>query len=167
MIRRSGLGTVGVVLAVTAGACGSSSDGGMVFGGDPVTQCVRAPEGADMVIGDVVRAPADADLVVQKISLADARGVTTGKAFLVPLGSGRTPISTAVYPPAANSTWASRMPAENATVRAGEEANLLLVINRSGPLDGSAAGMRIDYAGGSRTNTTTYQFRTDCGAAQP
>ncbi|GAB2577898.1 hypothetical protein Aab01nite_10780 [Paractinoplanes abujensis] len=137
----------------------------MVFGGDPVTQCVRLPEGASMVVGEVVQAPAGADLVVQKIGLADAKNVDIEKAFIVPLSSGRRPISTANYPPAANSTWAARMPAENATIRAGEQANLLLVVSRKTALDGSATGMRIDWLGGSKTNTTTYEFRAACGGA--
>nr|WP_221374596.1 hypothetical protein [Actinoplanes polyasparticus] len=162
MIRRSGLATLGVVLAVAVTACGSDGGDELVFGGDPVTQCVRVAEGASMVVGDVLRAPAGSDLVVQKIALAGAKGVKAGKAFIVPLSSGRTPIGNANYPPAANPTWDFRMPAENATIRAGEEANLLLVVSRSGALDGSASGMQIDYLGGSKVNTTTYQFRGDC-----
>ncbi|WP_250008697.1 hypothetical protein [Actinoplanes sp. M2I2] len=162
MIRRSGLATLGVVLAVAVAACGSDGGDDLVFGGEPMSQCVRVPEGASMVIGAVMRAPGDADLVVQKIGLDGAQGVKAGKAFIVPLGSGRTPIGNTNYPPAANVTWDSRVPAENATVRAGEEANLLLVVSRSGTLDGSATGMRIDYLGGTKTNATTYQFRTDC-----
>jgi hypothetical protein len=165
MIRRSGLATFGVVLAVGMAGCGSGEgDDELVFGGDPVSQCVRMPDGASMVVGAVMRAPGGSDLVVQKIGLDDARGIKAGKAFIVPLGSGRTPIGNTNYPPAANATWESRVPAENATVRAGEEANLLLVVSRSGAMDGSAQGMRIDYLGGTKTNTTTYQFRTDCSS---
>ena len=165
MIRRSGLATVGMAITLTVSGCGSDSDQEMVFGGDPVTQCVRLPESASMVIGAVVRAPAGADLVVEKIGLADARNVDTDKTFIVPLGSGRAPIGTAPYPPAANSTWAARVPAEKATIRAGEEANLLVVVSRKGTLDGSASGMRLDWLGGSKTNTTTYEFRAACGGA--
>jgi hypothetical protein len=165
MIRRSGLATLGVVLVAGLTACGTDGDDELVFGGDAVSQCVRMPEGASMVVGAVLRAPAGADLVVQKIGLDGAKGVEPGKAFIVPLSSGRTPIGNTNYPPAANATWQSRIPAENATVRAGEEANLLLVVSRSGALDGSATGMRIDYLGGTKTNTTTYQFRSDCSSA--
>ncbi|MBL7259895.1 hypothetical protein [Paractinoplanes lichenicola] len=165
MIRRSGLATVGMAITLTLTGCGSDSDNEMVFGGDPVTQCVRLPQDASMVIGEVVRAPAGADLVVKKIGLVDAKNVDTDKAFIVPLGSGRRPLSSAAYPPAANSTWAARMPAENATIRAGEEANLLLVVSRKSALDGSAAGMQIDWLGGSKANTTTYEFRADCAGA--
>jgi hypothetical protein len=162
MIRRSGLATLGVVLAVGLAACGSDGGDELVFGGDPVTQCVRVPEGAPMMVGEVLRAPAGSDLVIQKISWAGAKGVQAGKAFVVPLSGGRTPIGNVNYPPAANPTWAFRAPAEGATIPAGEEANLLLVVSRSGALDGSATGMQIDYLGGSKTNTTTYQFRGDC-----
>ncbi|MBM2618402.1 hypothetical protein JIG36_22845 [Actinoplanes sp. LDG1-06] len=165
MIRRSGLATLGITLVVAAAGCGSDSNDEMVFGGDPVTLCVRLTEGASMVVGEVVRAPAGADLTVKKVALVDAKNVEGGKAFIVPLGSGRTPIGTAAYPPAANQTWEARVPAENATIRAGEEANLLVVVARGGALDGSAAGMRIDWLGGSKTNTTTYQFRTNCSTA--
>lgn len=115
-----------------------------------------------MILGDVLRAPANSDLVVQKIGLAGAKGVKAGKAFIVPLAGGRTPIGNANYPPAANPTWEFRVPAENATIHAGEQANLLLVVSRSGTLDGSASGMQIDYVGGTKVNTTTYQFRGDC-----
>ncbi|GID30899.1 hypothetical protein [Paractinoplanes brasiliensis] len=165
MIRRSGLATVGMAMILTTAGCGSDSDNEMVFGGDPVTQCVRVPEGASMVVGEVVRAPAGADLVVQKVGLVDARNVAATEAFIVPLGSGHAPIASAAYPPAANSTWGARMPAANATIRAGEQANLLVVVERPSPLDGSAAGMRIDWLGGSKTNTTTYEFRAACGGA--
>ncbi|HET6479068.1 MAG TPA: hypothetical protein VFG35_03360 [Actinoplanes sp.] len=152
-------------MAVSVTGCGSDDSKELVFGGDPVTRCVRVPDGAEMLLGEVLRAPAESDLVVQKIGLAGAQGVKAGKAFIVPLSSGRKPIGNANYPPAANMTWESRVPAENATVRAGEEANLLLAVSRSGALDGSAAGMRVDYAGGFKINTTTYQFRASCGGA--
>ncbi len=118
-----------------------------------------------MVVGAVMRAPGGSDLVVKKIGLDGAKGVKTDKAFIVPLGSGRSPIGNANYPPAAHAAWESRVPAENATVKADEEANLLLVVSRSGALDGSATGMRLDYLGGTKTNSTTYTFRSDCSSA--
>ncbi|MBU2668953.1 hypothetical protein KOI35_36125 [Actinoplanes bogorensis] len=118
-----------------------------------------------MVVSEVVRAPAGADLKVQKIGLVGAQNVSAKDAFIVPLGSGRSPMGNTPYPPAANMTWEARVPAVNATIKAGEDANLLLVVSRSGALDGSATGMRLDWAGGSKTNTTSYQFRSVCGGA--
>ena len=164
MIRRSGLATLGIALAVSVTACATDGSGELEFGGDPVTRCVRIAEGSSTVVGEVVRAPADDDLVVKKLSLEGAQGVAATEAFVVLL-NGRPPIVTANYPPADNQTWESRVPAENARIRAGEQANLLLVVNRGGSSDGSATGMRLDYADGSQTGTTSYQFRTACEAA--
>jgi hypothetical protein len=118
-----------------------------------------------MVLGEVVRAPKGADLVVQKIELVDAQNIDASKAFIVPMDSGLDPIDNAPYPPSANGTWAARIPAANATIRAGEQANLLIVVTRSGAQDGSATGMRLDFLGGSKTNATSYQFRTSCSTA--
>ncbi|WP_127506601.1 hypothetical protein [Actinoplanes solisilvae] len=163
MIRRSGVATLGIALAVSVTACASDDSGELDFGGDPVTQCVRIAEDSSMVVGAVVRAPAGADLVIKNLSLEEPQGVQATEAFVVLL-NGRAPILNANYPPSTNQTWESRIPAAKATVRAGEEANLLVVVKR-GALDGSAAGMRLDYDGGSQTNSTTYQFRANCGAA--
>ncbi len=164
MNSRSRLITVSAVLVVALGACGSGGDEKVALTGDGVTLCVGVREGASMVVGEVITATPGADLVISKISLVGARGIDAGKAFVVPLGSGHAPISTAAYPPVANSSWESRQPAANATVSAGQQANVLVVVTRSGSLDGSATGMQVDYLGGSATNTTTYQFRESCNA---
>jgi len=166
MIRRSGSVAVAVALMVAAGGCGSDGgDEGVTFGGSPGALCVRVPQGSSMVVGEVLRAPVGADLTVEKIGLVDGRGVDATKAFIVPLASGRTPIATAAYPPSANTTWEARVPAANATIRAGEQANLLLVVTRTGVMEGSATALQITYLGGAAANTTSYQFRDNCSAA--
>ena len=165
MIPRSCLATLGVALMVAVGGCGSDTDEEIAFAGTTGTLCVRVPEGTSMVVGEVLRAPAGIDLTVEKISLVDARGIDAVKAFIVPLASGRNPISTAAYPPSANQTWEARVPAANATIRAGEQANLLLVVTRTGALEGSATAMQINYLGGAKANATSYQFRDSCSAA--
>lgn len=84
---------------------------------------------------------------VRGVTLVDPQGLALDAAYLVPLGPGEV-LGTSAYPPK-SSQWAHRAEAGGAIVPAGEQRNLLLVLQRTDERRGAAESIRVEYTVGA------------------
>lgn len=123
----------------------------MNFGADPGTVCVPAPPaGDDAVFGDTLLRHTKAGRVtITGLELVDAERMSIREAYLVRLrvarGDSLVGIRYASDTADMPEQWDQRVPAEGATLRAGEEWNLAVVVDTPQKGTSSAQAVRITY----------------------
>jgi hypothetical protein len=158
-----------VVLAatVTLTSCSTGpAPGPLGFGGDGVIQCVPVGEGGVVVVGDVLTGLPDVDAEIIDVDFVDASGVSVRSIFLMEILGGEAIGSATMPPENPPSAWDHRVDAVGGAIPSGSEQNLLLVVERTGPDDGSVAAVRIDYEVNGvayrKTGTVRYRLTDAC-----
>ena len=146
------------VTVLLAGCALVLPGGPLVLGGDPSETCVPATIRGQMVIGDFVGAPSQQDIRIDEVTLVEPEGITLNDAYLLPMAPGAV-LGSSAYPPE-TSSWAEREEADGAVIPAGEQRNILLVLERTGEADGTAETIRVEYTAGSQkfTKSGTQSF---------
>jgi hypothetical protein len=139
-------------------AC-SSAPGPLGDGGTDGTQCMAAQQGQPVTTGlYTLTNSGSARATIQSVGLPGARGLAATKMWLVPiyrdpktgnfldLGAGFP------YPPAysaaARWSWAKRRPAVGATIKPGQDLNLVFGLTRTTTKSGRSPGPVITYSAG-------------------
>lgn len=166
-MRRRILASVAVVVLLVVSSCAAAPPPGPLgFGGTAVVQCAPVQPGGKILFGDVLTAPAGREVTVTGAELVGASGVTLDSSELMPIVGGDA-IGSSEFPPLnPPAGWEQRADIEGATLAAGTDANLLMVLTRSGTEPGKLDAVRVDYTVDgktySKTGTTAYELNGAC-----
>lgn len=144
--RLARLAVMPAVVGVIAGC--SLISGPVAMGGGPDTSsglCVSAPIGERLLVGDFIGVPEGVDVVVGKVDLLDADGIRVVQAWLAPPLDGA--MGSSEYPPTPSPAWDARVLAEGAVAADGDN-NVILLIERTGDVSGTAAAVQVEYSSG-------------------
>lgn len=171
---RGSIASASVVAVVVIGGIAllgpdSRSDSGPLDApGSPGGVCV--PEGDGLaVVGTILRNGSNTAVSVEDVRLRAADGLLLTDAVIVPT-INRTAIGVwSGLPTQQNdaadenqAAWRQRVDAEGASITPGQTLNLVVVVRRQGSVDGTAAGIDIDYrdgGGGQYVHRTTEDIR--------
>jgi hypothetical protein len=143
-------------LAALLAAC-SSGSGPLGDGGVVATQCISFPAGKPVTTGLYeLTNSGTKPVTVQGIALRNRSGLTVTNTWLVPIyhdlknGDWFDVGVGAPYPPTTAPEWRNRRPAIGATIRPGQDLNLVFGLTRTTAKAGRSDGPAIAYtAGGS------------------
>jgi len=153
-----------LTVAALLAACSSDPDPGPLgSGGVPGTQCSLGRLGVPITMGIYdLHNTGTSPVTVKTVTLPSAHGLTMTKAWLVPIGqtgSGGTLDVGAgwPYPPSftalVRSVWAQRRPAAGATIKPGQDLNLVFGLTRTTGSVGKSDGPAITYTAAGSTYT--------------
>lgn len=104
--------------------------------------CVPLPGSAPVVSGDeALENHGMTEVTVYSVRLVEPRGLTLRQALLLPIVN--TTLIGTTSTPEKTQTWSQRVPAEGATVGAGESRDLALLLDRTAK--GSFADIEVTY----------------------
>jgi len=112
-------------------------------GPDPSQVCLGATRGHQMLWGDFIQVPEGADVTISGADLVDAEGIEVKDAWLAPPLDGA--LGASEFPPVRSPSWDARVAAAGAEAEEGYN-NVVLLIERTGPDEGTAAAMRVAYS---------------------
>ena len=146
---------LGALPAVALLAACSTGPGPLGDGGSDGIQCLSFPQGKPVTVGlyDLANA-GQTTVTIQHIELPADSGLTMGKTWLVPIyhdpGNGNFVVVGvgAPYPPTTAPEWPDRRPAIGATIRPGQDLNLVFPLTRTTAKAGKSRGPMITYAAG-------------------
>lgn len=155
----------GMAAALALAGCTLAPDKGpLAFVGTAGVECVGAPSGGDVLIGDVIKLPGRATFRTGQVSLLDARGMKVKDSWVLPIVH-KDAIGSSAFP-ATTEDWAHRVPTQRKVISDAKAWNLVVEVQRSGPGNGSASSMSLSYSShGSNyvaTNRTAYRLKTSC-----
>jgi hypothetical protein len=145
---RSRLALPGTLLVAAFLAACSSGTGPLGDVGTAGTLCVPDHVGHTLTMGfyDLHNRGADA-VTIQGVTLTSAHGLTITKAWLMPI-KDTTLIGTVEDYPPPSPLWAQRQPAFGATIKPGQDLNLVFGLTRTTSGLGSSSGPAITYSAG-------------------
>ena len=154
------------LVALTGCSSGPRLGSELRMGGDPGEICVPAAAGDRIVVGDVVQlATGAAPKTLLRAEIIDAVGIELVESAILPIASdGVAVMSMSLDAPALN--WNDRVDVEGWIVD-DSPANVVMVLQRTGPEDGKAAAIRVIYddSGVERfaESTTAIVLADSCG----
>jgi len=107
--------------------------------------CLSATRNSQMLWGDFIRVPEGAHVTVSAADLVDADGIEVKNAWLAPPLDGA--LGASEFPPVASPSWDARVAAAGAEAQDGYN-NVILLIERTGEVQGTATAMRVAYSAG-------------------
>ena len=165
------IGAVSLTRALSAAAllaaCSSTGTGPLGDGGTPGEQCMGFPQGRPVTTGIYdLRNTGTAAVTIQSVTLPGAHGLRKTKAWLVPIGHtpGQANNGGGIlvgagwpYPPSftalVRSVWAKRRPAVGATIKPGQDLNLVFGLTRTTAKAGKSDGPAIWYTASGSSYT--------------
>jgi len=157
------LGALSVTALLAACSSGPGGPGPLGSGGDDGQQCMDFAQGKPVTTGIYELNNSSSDAVtVQSVTLPGAYGLTMTRAWLVPVGQTGNGGTMTVgagwpYPPSftalVRSVWAQRRPAVGATIKPGQDLNLVFGLTRTTANAGKSSGPAITYTAGGSTYT--------------
>jgi len=165
------------VAALLAACSSDPGPGPLGNGGTPGQQCMAFTEGQPVTTGIYdLHNTGSSPVTVTSVTLPDAHGLTMTKAWLVPIG--HSPGSGRVggmlvgagwpYPPSftklVRSVWAQRRPAVGATIKPGQDLNLVFGLTRTTAKAGKSSGPLIAYTTGGLSYTVAEQTTLEVAA---
>ncbi|TFV99904.1 hypothetical protein [Orlajensenia leifsoniae] len=160
------MAAVAAVLLVLSGcSVNGSGEGPLEYEGpEHNAVCVPAVPGTSMVVGETIVAPDGFEATVIDVTLVDARNLKLTEASIAPI-INQSAIGTSAYPPT-EEAWTLRRDAAGATLPEDTTSNLLVVLERTGDMSGTASSVQIRYTVGGTAyvehGTTSIELAEAC-----